>query len=132
MEEIKTWLNNIGWGDWSIEVASADASFRSYYRLEKNDETYILMDSSLLLESLPPFVDMNERLESVNVRVPHIIVKNMELGYLILEDFGNRHYLDILDEDNYKVLYKKAIDEIVKMQRTDTTNLPPYDSLKWS
>ena len=127
MEEIKTWLKSIVWGDWTIEVASADASFRSYYRLEKNDETYILMDSSLLLESLPLFVNMNKRLESVNVRVPHIIVKNMELGYLILEDFGYTHYLDILDEDNYKVLYKKAIDEIVKMQRANTTNLPLYD-----
>ncbi len=127
MNDIKTWLRSIGWAEWSIEVASADASFRTYYRLSKDDETYVLMDSSLLLESLTPFVDMNERLESVNVRVPHIIVKNMELGYLILEDFGNRHYLDILDEDNHKVLYKKAIDEIVKMQRTDTINLPPYD-----
>jgi len=127
MSKIKAWLESINWGEWSIEVASADASFRTYYRLSKDDETYILMDSSLLLESLPPFVNMNERLESINVRVPHIIVKNMELGYLILEDFGNRHYLDILDEDNYKVLYKKAIDEIVKMQRANTTSLPPYD-----
>ena len=127
MSKIKAWLESIGWGEWSIEVASADASFRTYYRLSKDDETYVLMDSSLLLESLIPFVNMNERLEAVNVRVPHIIVKNMESGYLILRDFGSRHYLDILDEDNYKVLYKKAIDEIVKMQRTDTTNLPPYD-----
>jgi len=127
MSKIKAWLESIGWGEWSIEVASADASFRTYYRLSKDDETYVLMDSSLLLESLIPFVNMNERLESVNVRAPHIIVKNMESGYLILRDFGSRHYLDILDEDNYKVLYKKAIDEIVKMQRTDTTNLPPYD-----
>ncbi|HEC45251.1 MAG TPA: aminoglycoside phosphotransferase, partial [Epsilonproteobacteria bacterium] len=127
MSKIKAWLESIGWGEWSIEVASADASFRTYYRLSKDDETYVLMDSSLLLESLIPFVNMNERLESVNVRVPRIIVKNMESGYLILRDFGSRHYLDILDEDNYKVLYKKAIDEIVKMQRTDTTNLPPYD-----
>ena len=127
MEEIKTWLNNIGWGDWSIEVASADASFRSYYRLRKEDETYVLMDSSLLLESLPPFVDMNERLSEVNVRVPRIIVKNMIQGYLILEDFGSTHYLDVLNEGNYLELYKKAIDEIVKMQKTNTVNLPAYD-----
>ncbi len=127
MEEIKTWLSSIGWSDWSIEVASADASFRSYYRLRKEDETYVLMDSSLLLESLPPFVDMNERLSEVNVRVPRIIVKNMIQGYLILEDFGSTHYLDVLNEGNYLELYKKAIDEIVKMQKTNTVNLPAYD-----
>ena len=127
MKDIKTWLESIGWDEWSIEIASADASFRTYYRLSKEDETYVLMDSSLLLESLPPFVDMNERLETVNVRVPHIIVKNMESGYLILEDFGSTHYLDILNEENYQKLYKKAIDEIVKMQQADTKDLPVYD-----
>jgi len=116
MNDIKIWLESIGWGDWNIEVASADASFRTYYRLRKESETYVLMDSSLLLESLPSFVDMNERLTSVNVRVPCIIVKNIKLGYLILEDFGNTHYLDILNKNNYKELYKKAVDEIVKMQ----------------
>jgi aminoglycoside/choline kinase family phosphotransferase len=138
MNEIKTWLESIGWGDWDIEVASADASFRSYYRLVGrgvlspiNDEdeikTYILMDSSLMLESLPSFVEMNERLSSVKVRVPRIIVKNMELGYLILEDFGSMHYLDILDAGNYQELHKKAIHEIIKMQKADTSDLPPYD-----
>jgi len=127
MNNIQTWLHSIGWGDWSIEVASADASFRTYYRLRKEGETYVLMDSSLLLESLPPFVDMNERLSAVNVRVPRIIVKNIKLGYLILEDFGSRHYLDVLNEENYQELYRKAINEIVKIQRANTTDLPVYD-----
>ena len=147
MNSIKQWLESIGWGDWSISIASADASFRSYYRLSRvgipahqnsikacgeqecppYDETYIVMDSSLIKESLIPFVEMNERLSSVDVRVPSIIVKNMNLGYLILEDFGSTHYLDVLNEENYQELYKKAIDEIIKMQRSDTKDLPLYD-----
>ena len=36
MSKIKAWLESIGWGEWSIEVASADASFRTYYRLSKS------------------------------------------------------------------------------------------------
>ena len=127
MNKIKQWLENIGWGNWEITVASADASFRSYYRLTKNGETYVLMDSSLMIESLSPFVEMNERLSSCRVRVPRIIVKNMDLGYLILEDFGSTHYLDVLNEENYQELYKKAIDEIVKMQQADIRDLPLYD-----
>ena len=127
LSDIKTWLQSIGWNNWNIEVASADASFRSYYRLRKGDETYVLMDSSLLLESLPLFVDMNEKLSEVNARVPRIIIKNIKLGYLILEDFGSTHYLDILNEENYHELYKKAIDEIVKIQQADTKDLPIYD-----
>jgi aminoglycoside/choline kinase family phosphotransferase len=127
MNNIKKWLQDISWGSWSIEVASEDASFRSYYRLRKKSETYILMDSSKLLDSLPPFVDMNERLSEVGVQVPRIIVKNMKLGYLILEDFGSTHYLNILNKENYQDLYKKAIDEIVKMQKANTEGLPLYD-----
>ncbi|AKF24750.1 aminoglycoside phosphotransferase [Sulfurovum lithotrophicum] len=129
MYKIKVWLESIGWGDWEIEVASADASFRSYYRLkrQRHAETFILMDSSLMPESLPPFVEMNERLSAVDVHVPSIIVKNIKLGYLILENFGSTHYLDVLNEDNYRELYMKAIDEIVKMQRADTEGLPLYD-----
>jgi aminoglycoside/choline kinase family phosphotransferase len=44
-----------------------------------------------------------------------------------LEDFGSAHYLDLLNEKNYQKLYKKAIDEIVKMQQADTKDLPVYD-----
>jgi aminoglycoside/choline kinase family phosphotransferase len=127
MNKIEEWLKEIGWSDWSIEVVSADASFRSYYRLRREEESYVLMDSSLLLESLPLFVNMNERLSNVNVRVPHIIVKNIKLGYLILEDFGSKHYFNILNEENYHMLYQKAIDEIVKMQNANTQDLPFYD-----
>ncbi len=127
MRKIRAWLESISWEEWLIEETSADASFRSYYRLRQEDETYILMDSSLLLESLPAFVDINERLKAADVRVPGIIVKNMELGYLILEDFGSTHYLDILDKKNYQRLYTKAIDEIIKMQQADTRELPAYD-----
>ena len=127
MKDIKRWLASIGWGEWSIEIASADASFRSYYRLRKEDETYVLMDSSLLLDSLPPFVNMNERLYDTNVRVPRIIVNNIKSGYMILEDFGSTHYFDVLNDENCQGLYKKAIDEIIKMQKTNTTDLPAYD-----
>ena len=127
MSKIKAWLERIGWGEWSIEEGLADASFRRYYRLRKEDETYVLMNSSLLLESVPSFIEMNERLKAVNVRVPGIIVENIKEGYLILEDFGSTHYLDVLTQENHKELYKKAIDEIVKMQKADTTDLPPYD-----
>jgi hypothetical protein len=35
--------------------------------------------------------------------------------------------LDILNQKNAEVLYQKAIDEIVKMQQSSTTDLPPYD-----
>jgi len=128
IDKIKLWLKQIGWSEWSVEVASVDASFRSYYRLKKDNQTYVLMDSSLLLESMLPFIKMQEKLFAVEVKVPRVMVKDMNLGYLILEDFGSEHYFDMLSKENYITLYKKAIDEIVKMQKAEIEGVLPYDA----
>ena len=127
MDKIKEWLQQTPYRDYKIEVASADASFRAYYRLSREDKTVLLMDSSLEKESLAPFIDVTARLLNANVRAPRILEKNLDDGFLIIEDFGNTHYLNILNEKNFKKLYRNAIDEIVKMQNADTSNLPLYD-----
>ena len=127
MDNIRAWLDTTSYKDFAIEVASADASFRVYYRLTKANETVLLMDSSLELDSLKPFIHVTQKLLSVGVKAPEILQQNLEAGYLIIEDFGSTHYLDILDSDNFKYLYKKAIDEIIKMQEADATGLPIYN-----
>ncbi|WP_455757413.1 aminoglycoside phosphotransferase family protein [Sulfurimonas sp.] len=127
MDKIKSWLATTPYKDYELKVASEDASFRKYYRLIQHNETLIVMDSSLERESLKPFIDVTRRLLEVNVKAPKILESNLEDGFLIIEDFGSTHYLDILDWDNFKDLYKKAIDEIIKMQEADSSNLPPYD-----
>ncbi|MDD5359288.1 MAG: phosphotransferase [Sulfurovaceae bacterium] len=127
MNQIKSWLDNIGWEYDKIEVASSDASFRSYYRVYKDETSYVLMDSSKQIDSLKPFLDIQTRLFSVGVRVPQVLQKNLELGFLILEDFGSTHLLDVLNDDNKKEHYRQAIDEIVLMQKADVSELPLYD-----
>ncbi len=127
MNEIEIWVRELGY-DGVLEVASEDASFRSYYRLVDRDESYIVMDSSLQKESLSPFIDVTERLSKSNVRVPKIYAQNMQDGFLLLEDLGNKDLLQSLNEDNYQDYYIKAIDEIVKMQTADIRNIPLYDA----
>jgi len=127
MNEIEAWLKEIGWQDHEIEIASADASFRQYFRLIQAGKTFILMDSSLEKESLPPFIDVTNRLLDTGVKAPAILEQNVSEGFLIIEDFGNIHYLNVLDENNYQALYLKAMQEIVKMQEADASGLPLYD-----
>ncbi len=127
MNQIESWLAELGWKDVRIEVASSDASFRSYYRVYKDNNSFVLMDSSRQKESLAPFLDMQARLFSVGVRVPQVIEKNLEFGFLILEDFGSTHLFDALNDNNKKEYYKKAINEIVSMQKADVDGLPLYD-----
>ncbi|MBD3808264.1 MAG: phosphotransferase [Epsilonproteobacteria bacterium] len=127
MNQIEKWLESISWKNFTIEVASSDASFRSYYRILKDNNSYVLMDSSRQKESLLPFLDIQERLFSVGVRVPQVIEKNLDFGFLILEDFGSTHLLNVLNDKNQTEYYKKAIDEIILMQKADTAGLPLYD-----
>jgi N-acetylmuramate 1-kinase len=127
MNKIEKWLNSTPYKDFDINTASADASFRKYYRLSSGDKSFLLMDASLEKESLKPFLDVTSKLLTVGVKAPNILEKNIKEGFLILEDFGSTHYLDILSENNFKSLYSKAIDEIVAMQQADISNLPIYD-----
>ena len=127
MDKIRQWLYKTPYQHFAIEVASEDASFRKYYRLTHAGTKLLLMDSSLEKASLPAFIKVTQKLLDVGVKAPGILEQNLEEGYLILEDFGSTHYLDILNWDNFEDLYTKAIDEIVKMQEADASDLPVYD-----
>jgi len=85
------------------------------------------MDSSLEKSSLVHFLKIQQRLLNARVRVPQVFESSLELGFVLLEDFGSTHLLDILDEENQKLYYKKAIDEIVQIQQADATGLLVYD-----
>ena len=127
MNKIYDWLNQTPYKEFVIEKSLADASFRKYYRLRKDDKTALLMDSSLERESLGAFLRVHKKLLGAGVGVSKIYIEDLELGYLILEDFGSTHYLDVLNEGNFQTLYTKAINTILKMQKADVLNLPLYD-----
>jgi len=127
MDKLKEWIEQTPYSEYDLSVASADASFRKYYRLSKDDDSVIVMDSSLELDSLAPFIDITARLLNAGVQAPHILKEDKDRGYLILEDFGNRQLLDVLNKNNFEILYLTALDEIVKMQKANAENLPLYD-----
>ncbi len=127
MDKIEKWLQQTPYKNYTLSIASADASFRKYYRLTNATNTVLVMDSSLEKPSLAPFLDVTSRLLNADVKAPHILEQNLDDGFLILEDFGNTHYLNVLDNSNFKRLYSNAMDEIIKMQNADTTALPIYN-----
>ena len=127
MQAIKKWLETTAFKNSQIEVASADASFRRYFRLIEGNKTYILMDSSLEKESLEPFLDVTQRLLLVGVHAPHILASNLDEGFLVLEDLGSLQLLDALIEKHYLNFYSMALEEILKMQQAEASGLPLYD-----
>jgi hypothetical protein len=113
--------------------ASADASFRRYFRLQSASQSFIVMDAPPEKESCVPFIDIAERLLAVNINVPRIIEKDLKQGFLLLSDLGASQYLDALTEESADAqyvnsLYQAAMQELIMMQQqADTKNLPAYD-----
>jgi len=115
-------------GGWAVEPASADASFRRYFRVVADDGTHIVMDAPPEHEDCRPFIRVAGLFEAAGAHVPKILAQDLQQGFLLLSDLGHTTYLQVLDEDNADALYRDAIDALIKIQlasRPDT--LPPYD-----
>lgn len=97
-------------------MASADASFRRYFRVHTARQTKIAMDAPPEQEKLLPFIETAEALRRQNVHTPAIYAENHDEGFLLLEDLGNQSYLQELNEQPDK-LYSKALQALIQLQR---------------
>lgn len=113
----------------SIEPASADASFRRYFRATFEDgSTRIVMDAPPEHEDCRPFLHVARLFEEAGAHVPHVYAQDLAQGFLLLSDLGSTTYLHALNADTARDLYGAATDALVAIQRASKANeLPPYD-----
>jgi aminoglycoside/choline kinase family phosphotransferase len=124
---LKNWITHtLQWQDATIEVASADASFRRYFRVTHAGKTTIAMDAPPEKEDTEPFIDITQRLLKTGVHAPDIIAENKEQGFLLLEDLGSCAYLDILNKTTANKLYNDALQALITLQKADRAGLPLY------
>ena len=129
LAQLQQWLESLAENTYTnLEPASADASFRQYFRVtnKKDDRTYIVMDAPPEKEDCRPFLQVTELIRNIGVNAPNIISMDMQQGFILLDDLGNKPYLDHLDENSADNLYVDAIDALIKMQTIDAI-LPAYD-----
>ncbi len=124
-EALERWLERYGI-DAELKPLAGDASLRKYYRIEDPLHSGIVMDASAQPESVAPFVDIAHRLYEAGVRTPKINAFDLKQGFVFMEDLGSRHFYDAIEKEGTHY-YPKAVETIVKMQRADTSGLPPYD-----
>ena len=128
LSQISNWLDETIKGSFHIELASSDASFRTYYRITHNKGTDIVMHAPPDKESLTEVIKINNKLESVNITVPKIKKVNEDLGLILMSDFGKKVYLDNLNNETVFCLYTDAIDVIHNMQNNiNTSDLSYFD-----
>ncbi|GAB3034426.1 phosphotransferase [Oleiagrimonas citrea] len=114
--------------DATLEVASADASFRSYYRVHSGGRSLIVMDAPPGQEDIAPWLDIGRRLRAAGLHTPEVLADDAGQGFVLMSDLGNTHYLDVLADDNVDALYGEAMETLLRMQTgVDPQGLPPYD-----
>jgi hypothetical protein len=134
LAELTAWLETLpGYVADSLRPASADASFRRYFRLRANGGSYIAMDAPPEMEDSLPFVRIAGYLEAMRLNAPVIVEADMERGFLLLSDLGHTQYLQQLKAMPSAVdrLYADALAALATLQQRGAayqSHLPPYDA----
>ncbi|MGY4831277.1 aminoglycoside phosphotransferase family protein [Sphaerotilaceae bacterium SBD11-9] len=120
----------------SLRAASADASFRRYFRIDgAAGQAFIVMDAPAPQEDVRPFVALAAMFEGAGLNAPRVLEQDVEHGFLLLSDLGSQLYLQALQEakaqaDRHRIasLMHDATVALVQWQtRADASVLPPYD-----
>ena len=113
-----------------INPASADASFRRYFRISFNGTTLIAMDAPPEKEDSARFIRLAQLLQRTGVQVPEIIEADLSLGFLLLTDLGQTQFLNVLKSDSVDSLYRDALNTLLTLQTAtlaEVRTLPTYD-----
>lgn len=122
-------LKKLGVDPSQVEPISSDASTRRYYRLTKDKETLIFLDSSSSRETIPSFLEVREYLAQAGYSVPEVRKYYPQEGYLILEDLGRKTLEQYLPKSSQelKEIYLTALDLVFSFQKLVNPPLPAFD-----
>lgn len=125
---IQTWITSVLQSEnCEIKFLAGDASFRRYARITLNNKTFMLMDAPPDQEDCVPFVTIDEFFDQHGVRVPHILAKDLEHGFLLLEDFGDVVLSTLLNDQTVDAHYAQSFKQLIQLQSIDGTGeLPEY------
>lgn len=130
--QMTAWVKQqLGVDQLQIEFLAGDASFRRYARVNAQGRQWIVMDAPTSHEDSRPFVGVDAMLKAHGVRVPHIVAHDLNMGFLVLEDFGNLLLSQVLTDDNVDALYGQAMNQLMDLQQAPAHPdwvLPVYDA----
>jgi len=122
-------LDRAGWGGADIRPLAGDASFRRYFRVHRGAATAVLMDAPPEHEDSRPFLAVARHLDAIGFRAPRVLAEDLDLGLILLEDFGDARMKEAIDADPAaeRSIYAQAIDLLADLHGHEAGPLPPYD-----
>ena len=137
-------IGDAGWGDAAIAYLQGDASTRAYTRLALGSGRAVLMDAprqpdgppvrdgqpysriAHLAEDVRPFVAVDQALRRAGLSAPDVLAADLDSGFLLLEDFGDRVFGRETGNDLHQAeLWTAAIDALVALRRANPTLTMP-------
>lgn len=128
---LKEWLFSIlKNNDFTLTPLYGDASFRRYYRLVHQGLTQVVMDAPPGKEDLEPFIHIDQVLAQNGILTPKIIAHDLELGFLLMSDFGDVLLLNVLNSETVANYYQQAMDTLLTIQTCsiDDPKLPDFNN----
>ncbi|MFA7388507.1 MAG: phosphotransferase, partial [Thiohalobacteraceae bacterium] len=131
LQQMEDWLKSAPeFGDIDIRPASADASFRRYFRVvDAVGTSYIVMDAPPDKEDMGPFLKVDTLFLGMGLNVPRVLRVDVARGFYLLSDLGDVHYLGALNESTVQRLYGDALGAllVIQAQGPQQDELPAYD-----
>ena len=108
---LKDWLKSLYPNqDFTLAPASADASFRRYFRATFAVRSLIVMDAPPEHEDCRPFTHIAQLFGDAGVNTPKVIAQDLQQGFLLLSDLGDITYLQALNTDSSRRGRTSAVD----------------------
>jgi N-acetylmuramate 1-kinase len=133
LQLLRHWLEEgLGFRHYHIAPASADASFRRYFRITRDGHApLIVMDAPPGKEDVATYLRVAGMLREIGVHAPRVLERSERDGFLLLTDLGTTMYLpELAKPGQADVLYGDAITALVRIQSRGADaarGLPPYD-----
>ena len=115
----------------TVRPASADASFRRYFRVDTPTGSCIVMDAPPEKENCEPFVRIARLMQDAGLYVPRILAWDEPQGFMLLDDLGSQTMMEVIQRDDPQAnhgLYMRALDALLALQQSSRPGvLPAYD-----
>jgi aminoglycoside/choline kinase family phosphotransferase len=133
LDHLRRWLSTtLDSGDFVLAPASTDASFRRYFRVTHQDQTWIAMDAPPQRENLASYLRVADMLSMIGVHVPRVVQRDANAGFLLVSDLGARTYhAELCQGGDADALYQHALTALLRIQacgEPHALQLLPYET----
>lgn len=114
-----------------LKPLTNDASFRRYFRVYNDKDTWIAIDAPPSTEKNAAYIAIANTLNKYGLHAPKILASDLEQGFILTSDLGDTLLSKALTKDTVYPLYQNAMQALIKLQQCpaiDDYSLPHFDA----